>query len=888
MSMLKKYIIDFIILISLIFLYFFYTDHGQKNFYKLISYSASNKTGLDVNILSLNLHQYPYVKADILVDDKYTVHLHGHLSNILSERAFNMKYTIKGDSLQNKLSRVKAPLDIKGTLKGKRRYTVLTGEGKILDGNVSFDLIKDHKTFKDINITLRDINSSKLLVILEQKPLFDGKANADLHFDYINKKTKKGTINYRVRDKNFHKHVTDFHVNVAIEDEKHIFTIDARAPVLSLKLTDGTYNQKEKQAQALFTLDISDLSAFEDEIGEKIVGDFHAKGNIVHHNKHLQLTGTSQSLDGLLSFDYNDTLLTINLTDIPFSSLMKRISTVSLLEANTTGQILYDVKKRELQSKFELKHTKILPSKLSQTILHKFNYDVVNERFTQSTLEASLKDKVFSSKIVLANNKHHLILKDTKFDATKKILDTYVDFKTPLHFLKGKMYARLDEYITKDLYLKFDGLVEKHYALKLDGLINEELVNMDYSLQTQRFPSHIVTIKDNVSIQGHINGPFSHLRIRGKGTVLDGNVSFDGIKKEEKFYDVKVHMQNIHALKLSTLLGFPILLSGQTDIIANFPHLSKDTYSGELDYSLSKSTYKSLPLLLGGHIDIDQDKQLFNVNIQLGKTNIDLTKGLRDTKSNLSSAFFTVDSKNLAQLEELLGEKYLGSFFAMGNVSYKDKLQVRGLTKTFGGMIDFLYKDNMLLIDIEDSSLKNILNLFTKKPLFDATTIGHINYDYRKKLLLVSSKLVDAKFQPSTLTDTVFQKSGVNMLAEIFSDSTLNAKYQNKILEGNVELKNDTSHFTLSNILVDNKNKNVNALFDIKMQKQEFTGKIYGTLDEPKIDLNMKKLLKYQMNKQLDTYMGKDNRKLMENMPMGGTAKDMATDMGGGFMDMFF
>ena len=224
----------------------------------------------------------------------------------------------------------------------------------------------------------------------------------------------------------------------------------------------------------------------------------------------------------------------------------------------------------------------------------------------------------------------------------------------------------------------------------------------------------------------------------------------------------------------------------------------------------------------------------------------------------------------------------------MGNVSYKDKFQIRGLTKTFGGMIDFLYKDDMLLVDVEGSSLKNMLSLFTDKPLFDATVIGNINYDYTKKLLLVASKLKNAKFQPSKLIDTVYEKSGVNMLRETFSNSTLNARYQNKILEGNVDLKNDTAHFRLNNILLNNEYKTVNALFDINMQKQEFTGKIYGTLDNPKINLDMQKLLKYQINKQMDTYMGKGNRKLMESMPMGGTVKDMATDMGGGFMDMFF
>jgi len=887
MSMLKKYTIDFVIIITLIFFYFLYTDHGQKNFYRLISYAASNKAKLDVDILSINLKQYPYIKGDILVEDKYAVHLHGHISNLFSTREFDMQYTIKSDTLQNDLSRVKSTLDIKGSLKGKRRYTVLTGEGKILDGNVSYALIKDNKVFKDVNLVLQDINSTKLLKLLDQKAVFNGKANADLHFDYIYKKTKKGTINYKVTDQDFHEHITDLHINVAVEDEKHIFTIDANTSELSLKLTEGTYNEEEKRAQALFSLDVSDLSAFENELGGKYIGEFNATGTIIHH-KHLKLTGISESLDGILAFDYNNTLLKVNLSDIPFSSLVKRMSTTPLMEANTSGEILYDVKKREMQSKLILTNTKILPSNLSETILKRFDYDIATETFTQSSVEASLKDKVFSSEIILANDKHHLILKDTQFDSEKKILDTYMDLKTPKHFLEGKVYARLDQYITKELYLKFHGIAEKFYAVQLDGLINEEFANMGYTLQTQRCPSHVCTIEDNVSIQGHINGPLTRLRIIGKGTALDGNVSYQGVKVKERFEDVKLRMKNIHALKLSTLLGFPTLPSGKADIKANFSHLSKETYNGKIDYNLTKSRYESLPLKLQAQANINEDIQHFKANIQLGDTNIDLSKGIRNPKEDMTSAFFTVDSKDLTQLEKILGEKYLGSFFAMGNVSYQKNLKIRGLTKTFGGMIDFLYKDDVLYMDLEGSSLKRILRLFIQDPLLDATTIGNINYDYKNKLLLVSTKLKNAKFEQTELVHTVYEKSGVNMLKETFSNSTLDARYQNNILEGNIKLKSDTSHFTLNNILVDNRRKTVNALFDIKMQKQEFTGKIYGLIDNPKINLDMQKLLKYQMNKQLDTYMGKGNRKLMESMPMGGTAKDMATDMGGGFMDMFF
>ena len=50
----------------------------------------------------------------------------------------------------------------------------------------------------------------------------------------------------------------------------------------------------------------------------------------------------------------------------------------------------------------------------------------------------------------------------------------------------------------------------------------------------------------------------------------------------------------------------------------------------------------------------------------------------------------------------------------------------------------------------------------------------------------------------------------------------------------------------------------------------------------------MQKLIRHEMDKQLDSIMGEGNRKMMENMPMGDVAKDVASGMGGAFMGMFF
>ena len=239
-------------------------------------------------------------------------------------------------------------------------------------------------------------------------------------------------------------------------------------------------------------------------------------------------------------------------------------------------------------------------------------------------------------------------------------------------------------------------------------------------------------------------------------------------------------------------------------------------------------------------------------------------------------------------MENLLGYRYKGSFYATGTVKYNKNYTIHGLSKTFDGMTEFNYDEKALNIDLDKVSFKKILNLFPYPALLDAETTGNIYYDFRKKDLKTKAKLHNAKFNYAKVMDTIYHKSGVNMLKETFTHATLDIHYHNHLLFGNLFMNNRLSHLSLSNTQIDTKQNLINAYFDVKIQKKEFSGKIYGALEHPKINLNFQKLIRHEMDNQLDSIMGEGNRKMMQNMPMGGVAEDMASGVGGTFMEMFF
>lgn len=430
--------------------------------------------------------------------------------------------------------------------------------------------------------------------------------------------------------------------------------------------------------------------------------------------------------------------------------------------------------------------------------------------------------------------------------------------------------------------------VEKKAKLIFTGELTNTWIDMDYTLTSDCIASDVCKIDDNIHVKGHVNGPFSRLTIIGKGEALDGEVHYSVVKFPDKVEDLKLTMRDVNSSKLFTLMGQDALIKGKADVDVVFKLMDKDNKKGSFTYDVRDNNFSGIPLNLHTTVDIDNMKQSFIIDITSPFLKLNISEGSYDQEKKLAKAFYILDIKDLGALETLLGYKYLGSFYAMGEMSYDKDISISGLSKSYGGMIDYIFEKDGLKVELIDVSFKDFMKLFPFPSIIDADTSGHIYYNFRQDTLVVNTTLKNAKFLPSSIVDAVYKRSGVKMMRETFDDSILEATYHNNIIFGDLKLANQKSYFQLTNVKMDSEKDIINANFDFKMQRQEFSGKIFGSLGDPTVDLDMHKLIMYQMDKQLDSIMGKKSRKLMEKMPMGGVAKGMAAGMGASFVGMFF
>ena len=867
------------------------TSMGNKLAYFYIADRISGKSDIEIKVVSLNFYDYPDVSAELLIEDEYTLKAQGKIKDF---KYLDLTYNINSDCIESNVCSIDDTVDINGTLTGGFRDILIKGEGIILDGTIVYEGTKKRRAVEDLDVAFSDINSSKLFELFEADAVLHGKANVNAHFDTIGSRGKKGFVTYEVKDNNFSESdlTANLKTHINIHDDNLNFNMDLTMPTSTLKVIDGEYDLDSKTASAAYILDVKELKDLKELLKLKLTGPFFSSGKIIY-NKKIKAEGNSESFGGMLDIIYEKKKFHFFLKDIPFNNIMTRLTFAPLWDAKMTGKIDYDLSEKEMQTKIKLKELKFIQKDLVDLVHKKFGHDLGQEVFTQSTFEATLKDKVLSSHLKIANDKNYVVLRNIELDTARKSIDTTIDIQVQGHNIAGKLYLRHDGYEmhTLDSYLSFDGLLEKHYKVKLDGPLSNKWINMDYTLSAARLPSHLVTIVDDINIIGHVYGPFKRLYIRGEGTALDGHVEFGGLKVGNAVKDLNLKMTNIHAKKLFTLMGEPTLPGGRATIDADVKYLGKETQKASLTYSHKNGIYETLPFDLTSHIDIDNTLYSFSAEIDSNNAKLNLSEGLFDSDKDHTHAFYKVNIKDLTELEPLLGEKYIGPFYATGEVDLpKDmkKIKVRGLTKTLGGLTDFLYKDEFLYVDFEDTSLKYILNLFSYPLLMDAKLNGSINYDFTKELLLVNTKMKQAKFISEERIDDIYDKSGIDLSREVFDKSSLALKYQNDIILGDIKLANDKGHIFLTNAKINTKDDTVDAYFDIHLQKRAFSGQVYGTLDRTKVNLDFQKLIKYEMNKQMDGFIGQGNREMMDSIPMVNPAKDVASGVGAGFVGMFF
>ena len=205
----------------------------------MASQKLSQKSGMNVIVESINLEQYPVIVTQMNIERKAKLTLTGFLTN----SSLDMDYQLISGCIASEVCSIDDAIDIKGHVNGPYSRVAITGEGKALDGNVSYHLIKYNDKVEDLSLLMREVNSTKLFTLMGYEELIKGKANVDVNFEFMKENDRKGSFVYEVKDSNLSGLALDLHTEVQIDGLMHTFYSNITSPYLNLSITNGQYDQ---------------------------------------------------------------------------------------------------------------------------------------------------------------------------------------------------------------------------------------------------------------------------------------------------------------------------------------------------------------------------------------------------------------------------------------------------------------------------------------------------------------------------------------------------------------------------------------------------------------------------------------------------------------------
>ncbi len=398
----------------------------------------------------------------------------------------------------------------------------------------------------------------------------------------------------------------------------------------------------------------------------------------------------------------------------------------------------------------------------------------------------------------------------------------------------------------------------------------DEVYDISYHIKGDEIAFGDVHLQDNVDVKGIFQGTYKNFRLKGEGLALDGKVRFSLEHQGKKEKDVLLKMQKVNSAKLFKLLGKEPLLSGMLSLDADVSTYSEFEKEGDITLDVYRSGVYlqnirhlygvQLPddfMLQGSaHLHLANETHTFDAKLDTTVANILLKRGKITETNNKIRGLYHLDIKELSKLKFISKKRFSGAYVADGEFVYQDGLRFDGQSKSLGGQMDYYYEKGTLEAKLEGISLAKLFTSMYYPPIMIGDISGKAEVDSEKNIAVVNLRSHNLRFRRNSMIETIRRASSVDIAKEIFEKSYFTSTVENGIVYYDFKAQNSTSHIYLLDAKMDSHQNTIDSHFDVKMQGEELSGQVYGSLKSPQVRLDMSKYIKFKAKKEIDDFFG--------------------------------
>ena len=406
-----------------------------------------------------------------------------------------------------------------------------------------------------------------------------------------------------------------------------------------------------------------------------------------------------------------------------------------------------------------------------------------------------------------------------------------------------------------------------------------------------------INVEDDIDISGTFDGTMDEYIADGKGTALEGKVDFSLHHDSEYERDVKVKLEEVSTEKSFLLAGKKGLFAGKYSLNVDVPLFSEYERRGDIGIEIHhggvylrriKEQFGiQLPndfMLQGtGHIHLSDGQHTFDAKMQSKVLDFTVKEGTFTEANKKIRGLYNLDVHDLSKIQIVNIKGFAGVFSAEGEFEHIDALRFDGKSHSLEGEINYYFDKGKLNAKIQEASLAKLFYTMHYPVLMIGVIEGKIDYDMSDKIALININTKNARFQNSSAIQKIYTASGIDFSKEVFSNTFFASSIEEGIVSFDFKAESNTGYVTLFNTKMDSINNSISSDFDLKLQGEELSGEIHGSLKSPKVKLNIGKYLEFKAKKELDAFFGMGTSDKVKDK-----LKDVDTEKVKGFFKGFF
>jgi len=133
---------------------------------------------------------------------------------------------------------------------------------------------------------------------------------------------------------------------------------------------------------------------------------------------------------------------------------------------------------------------------------------------------------------------------------------------------------------------------------------------------------------------------------------------------------------------------------------------------------------------------------------------------------------------------------------------------------------------------------------------------GKVELDTADYSAILNLRSKNMHIKKTAVIDTIYRATSVDISKEIFSKTYFTSTIDKGVVYYDFHAENRASYLSLFDAKMDSSNNTIDTNFEIKMQGEEMSGVIYGSLNSPQVKLDMGKYLEFKAKKEIDDFFG--------------------------------